>query len=181
LNYEAIKAAWDAGELGELPRLELEEQDARFVMEPIPRVEARGKRAARALGVYGPDEAMVIEAHAAIKAGIEKKAGRYGELAFPYVIAVNALSQFAGERHTVDALFGTEGFRSWRDADGEMVTEEVRNTNGVWNDGGRIRYTRINAVLSTDRLTAWRLAENPIAPHPQPRRPPSPNHFFSSF
>jgi hypothetical protein len=89
---------------------QLEEQDARFVMEPIPRVEARGQRAARAIG--------------------------------------------ASTART-------------------KRTEEVRNTNGVWNDGGRPRYTRVSAVLSADRLTAWRLAEvrsrlilNPDARHP---------------
>jgi hypothetical protein len=50
-----------------------------------------------------------INPHLAIKSSVEGKAGHYGELDLPFVIAVNALDEFADAASAIDALFGSDG------------------------------------------------------------------------
>ena len=51
-------------------------------------------------------EAKWCTDHLDIRAKVEEKATRYDPLEHPYVVAVNALSLYAGESDAVDALLG---------------------------------------------------------------------------
>lgn len=96
----------------------------------------------------------------AIRDGVLKKAGRYGELDLPYVIAINVLDSYMPvltgrgiiEGHLLTALFGPDG--------------ALRSSSGP-------RYRRVSAVLLTALQSAWDisrayicLCHNPYAQKP---------------
>lgn len=116
----------------------------------------------------------IVQPHLPIKAAVESKAGRYGQIARPYVIAVCALKTFANADSAIDALFGTEVV---------VVTENgdlrpARNFDGAWRGPQGPIHPRVSAVLSTERLTPWdvgqrqmRLIYNPWATQSIPNLP----------
>jgi len=67
-----------------------------------------------------------------IKAAVESKAGRYGQLDRPYIIAVSALEEFANGDAAIDALFGTESVIVTQSCDQRWV----RNSDGAWMGPG---------------------------------------------
>lgn len=161
LNYEACVADLDAGL--PLPIHRFEEHGLTITVKVIPKnLRRAGGRAVGGRMLPGG----IIHPERAIKAAVEGKAGRYGEMDRPYIVAVNALDIFANEDSAVDALFGTDVVRI-RENGG---VEWQRNRDGVWMGLGGPTYTRVSAVLSTERLSAWdagqrrlRLIHNPWA------------------
>ena len=94
-------------------------------------------------------------------------------LDLPYIVAVNVLETFANYESVIDALFGTEAVVARR-----YGHECVRNPDGVWYGRGGPTYSRVSAVLSTERLSAWdigqrslRLIHNPWTTKPLPELP----------
>jgi hypothetical protein len=162
-----------AGETNELavPHLVVEEQGARFRIEAMPR-RRRGGEDGHAIGVVGAEGVQIVDTHVSIRRAVEKKAGRYGDLGLPYIVAVNALGEFAREDHAIEGLFGTEAIQV-RCVDGEYDCRTVRNPDGAWHNANGPRYTRVSAVLSTEGVTPWsvsrrraRLILNPWAGRP---------------
>jgi hypothetical protein len=115
-------------------------------------------------------DASWVQPRLAIRDAVIGKATRYGDLDLPYVVAVNATSDFADEEDAVDALFGPLATIVPEEGDEH---EFARLADGVWKGGGQ--NTRVSAVLSTERLTPWsvgqaraRLIINPWARKPLP-------------
>jgi hypothetical protein len=75
-----------------------------------------------------------------IRSAVQQKAG-YGELAFPYIVAVNVLSDFVDRTDEVEALFGDE-----------QLPGEPRVPNGVWRGIAGPQNTRISGVAIFERL-----------------------------
>ena len=82
---------------------------------------------------------------------------------------MSALDDFANADAAIDAMFGTEAARL-RPGGG---VQWVRNRDGLWMKAGGPAYTRVSAVLSTERLSPWdvgqrrmRLIHNPWAARP---------------
>jgi len=104
---------------------------------------------------------------------VSRKAGRYGDLDLPYIIAVNALADFAERTSVVEALFGTE-YIAVEEVDGVWRDPEVRrNLDGVWRGPQGPINTRVSAVVSTQRLTLWSVAQRRarVTLNPWARRP----------
>jgi hypothetical protein len=76
-----------------------------------------------------------------IRTAVQQKAGRYGELVFPYIIAVNVLSDFVDRTDEVKALFGDEQWPG-----------EPRVANGVWRAIAGPQNTRVSGVAIFERL-----------------------------
>ena len=115
----------------------------------------------------------MVRPHEAIAAAIRRKASRYGDLNLPYIVAVNVFETFANYKSVIDALFGTEAVVARR-----YGHECVRNPDGVWYGRGGPTYSRVSAVLSTERLSAWdigqrslRLIHNSWTTRPLPELP----------
>jgi hypothetical protein len=144
-----------AGELNELdvPHLVIEEEGARIRIEAMPR-RGRGGEDGHAIGVVGAEGVQIVDTHVSIRGAVEKKASRYGDLGLPYIVAVNALAEFARETHAVEGLFGTEAIQV-RCIDGEYDCRTVRNPDGAWHNANGPRNTRVSAVLSTEGVTPW--------------------------
>lgn len=166
LDYDAVVDAVENNR--PTPVYQAEIEGLHILIEPIPK-NLRGQGGGRAIGGRMLPGG-VVRPHEAIASAIRGKAGRYGELDLPYVVAVNALETYANRESVIDALFGTEAVVVRRDGH-----EWVRNPDGVWYGRGGPTNTRVSAVLSTERLSGWdigqrslRLIANPWAARPLP-------------
>jgi hypothetical protein len=165
LDYEQAIANNDA-DLDTLPIWQHEEHGAHFTIQAVPKNTRRtGGRAIGGRMLPGG----VIHPEVAIRSAVVGKAGRYGDIDIPLVIAVNALEQYADIDDAVDALFGTAGVIV-RDA---FEPEFIRNLDGAWHGLAGPIHTRCSAVLFIDRLSGWSVAQrsfhlvvNPWARYP---------------
>lgn len=157
LNYDEVCAAWERGT--GIPSLPHEQHGMRLRIEAAPRRQTRGIAGERAIGLVAPEGVAIVQPHVAINSAVAGKAGRYGDLDLPYIIAVNALADFAERTSVVEALFGTE-YIVMREVDGVWGgPEERRHPNGVWYGRQGPVNTRVSAVLSTQRLTPWSVGQ----------------------
>jgi len=166
LEDAALRAAFERNEA--LPVFQREWHGARFTIEAVPKGTRGGRGRAMGFRMMAP---LQVQPQEPIKAAILRKATRYGELDLPYVVAVNALQDWAGEESVTDALFGTPGVQQ---AIGGPA-RPFRFPDGVWHGPRGPRNTRVSAVLSTERLSPWdlgqrsaRLILNPWARTPLP-------------
>jgi len=154
------------------PTFEREEHGALFRIEAVPKGRLGGGNL-RAIGVrmMAP---MQVQPQDAIKSAVLGKAGRYGDPDLPFVIAVNSLEDYARADDAEDALFGSHAVGI--NAAGE--DRWIRNPDGVWHTATGPGYSRVSAVLSTERVYPWslgqrraRLIYNPWARRPLPDVP----------
>lgn len=155
LDYEQAVARAEAGQ-PPAPVWQHDEHGAHFTIQPVPKnVQRSGGRAigGRMLpgGVIRPEEA--------IKSAVERKAGRYGDIDLPLVIAVNALEEFARTGDAVDALFGTTGVILPEDGG----ARGMRNPDGAWRGPRGPVYTRSSAVLFVERFSAWSVGQRAMS------------------
>jgi hypothetical protein len=110
----------------------------------------------------------------AIRSALKKKAGRYGTMDRPYVVAVNVLGLAVGEIDYKNALFGNELFVDTETAAG-YDSAWIREGNGFWRGEKGPRNRRVSAVAFFETLDPWSAAKrpavvmhNPWAEHPLP-------------
>lgn len=132
------------------------EHGAHFIIQPVPK--NTRQRDGRAIGGRTLPGG-IISPEIAIKSAVEGKAGRYGDIDLPLVIAVNALEEFARVGDAIDALFGTLGVIVSEDGG----TREVRNPDGAWRGPRGPVYTRASAVLIVERLSAWSVGQRAMS------------------
>lgn len=152
-NYDELKAAWDAHPLGhDRPTWRSDLHGMRVELRPIPRTDrvARG----RAIGVQ-TGSGWSRTPGAALRQAMEKKAGRYGALDLPFVIAVNGLDG-SGDRYDVmAALLGVEVVRIRLGQGADAATTD-RTWDGLWTHPERgARNVGVSAVIVFDGLGAW--------------------------
>jgi hypothetical protein len=94
-----------------------------------------------------------------IREVVAQKASRYGTLDLPLLVAVNALGVYQQEEDAVDALFGAPRLVAYHHADGLIEHRERRGFDGVWRSRGGPRKTGLSAIISTERLSPWSLAQ----------------------
>lgn len=158
LDYDAVKAAWDADR--PRPQFEQTHHGAQFRIEPIPRLSKAGSLPDRAIGIR-MGGVKTVEDHVSIREAVIKKANRYGALDLPFIVAVNSMAEFSKEDQAVMALFGTEAVGVRLTEDGRYEAVERRVPDGVWYGPHGPRKTGVSAVLSTEGLTAWSLSQRP--------------------
>ncbi len=132
------------------------EHGAHFRIQPVAKNIRR--REGRAIGgriMPG----RVIRPEIAIKSAVEGKAGRYGDIGLPLVIAVNALDEFARVDDAFRALFGTTGVIVSQVG----AARGVRNRDGAWRGPGGPVYTRSSAVLFVARFSAWSVGKRSMS------------------
>jgi hypothetical protein len=170
LRYEDVVAAWEQ-RAHAVPSFDYVEHGVEFHIRPYPRKNTRGDPNERAIGVQSL-EPFVGRPELPIRAAITGKAGRYGALPLPYIIAVNAMGNYPREDHAIDALFGSPSVAVYQTDDG-LRHRDVRQPDGAWRGPGGPEYTRVSAVISTERVDPWhiglrraRLILNPWAARP---------------
>lgn len=127
-----------------------EDDDIYIEYGPIPRsVEARGKAGHRAIGIYGGD-AKILENAESLRGGLKVKAGRYGSLDKPFLIAINAIDMMSLDKNDVmDCLMGTTCVVPELVKNSEQI-QEYREHDGFFtgrNDQGQ--NTRVSAAFIT--------------------------------
>jgi hypothetical protein len=114
-----------------LPVLEIPHNGALFFVEPIAKKEsARGKAGVRPLGVLGASGEWVTS-HLEIANALKRKAGRYGKVSQPYVIAINCLGPHCDWEEIRDGVYGDEG---------------------LWPNVEHPVFTRVSAVVAVHHL-----------------------------
>lgn len=168
LDYDEVNARLAAD--GPPPMHRLEEHGLTVSIEVVPKNFRGVGRRAIAVRMFAGGQ---VNPHLAIRTSVEGKAGHYGDLDLPLVVAVTALDQFADLGSAVDALFGTAAVAVRGDE-----ARHIRNTDGAWRGPGGPVNTRVSAVLFVPRLSAWDLAQraftlihNPWAQRPLPPAP----------
>ena len=175
LDPDAVTEIYKAGGMDALPRWQFEYEGWKIEFRPIPKkTESRGKPGVRPIGMtsYG----FRCEDHRTpIRESIVDKAGRYGELDLPYIIALNAVKP-VDQVDIMEALFGKEQFVvsfSQSEPVKPIQSEMSRAPDGVWTSPSGPRYTRLSGVLLVNRFTLWslqgthlRLFHNPWAQKP---------------
>ncbi|MEW4570592.1 hypothetical protein AB1L88_22240 [Tautonia sp. JC769] len=145
LDYEAVLNVFAVNDYEALPRFTYKEGPAfvEFTLIPV-KLEARGRVGKRAIGMF-PAKTRWGSSSGAIRKALTRKGSKYGQLADPFIIAVNSMSEWGTCRNDfVDALFGSENVTV------NIVTGEgtaSRERNGFWLGPTGPQHRRVSAAL----------------------------------
>lgn len=142
-----------------------------FTAWPLER-EHRGP-GGRIIGV-GPIQGGVIDDVRPVVKRLRAKASAYGDLSGPFVIAVDAVSDFTGDDDVVSALYGSNAVQYYvNPGPNDPAPRQIRLPDGLWRGTQGWRHTQVSAVMSTTTLKPWTAAMQ--APtlwhHPSADRP----------
>jgi len=175
LNPDEVGELWKTGGIKAVPHWHYGHDGWIIDFYPIPKSPSmRGRPGVRPIGTQS-FEPKFVDASTPIKDTIVGKAGRYGDLDLPYVIAVNSLDENSVDRIDVmDALFGKETYVVAFGPSGAIGEPKIeRELNGVWTSKSGPTYTRVSAVLLAIRAMPWTigsagvlLIHNPWAQRP---------------
>jgi len=169
LNPDDVTELYKSGGLEALPKWHYEYEGWKIDFYPIPKKpDARGKAGVRPIGLQFHGFRLV-DTRVAIREAVVAKAGRYGDFDLPYVIAVNAFSQFGiNQIDVMDALFGKEQWTVQITQSGPAETEMTRKPDGAWTSKSGPRYTRVSAVLLASTVLPWNVPRAPICLYHNP-------------
>jgi hypothetical protein len=168
-DYERCVQLFAAGGFAALPTGRFEHDGWTVTYSPIPKKKsARGQPGLRPIAVTGPAEPYRLDNVTALRTAVRRKAGKYGNLDQPLIIAVNAASQRLSDYWVMAALFGSECAVTRGG-----VKEVARVPDGVWTGIGGPQRQRVSAVLIASSLSPWSVAKQPITlyHHPWAHRP----------
>jgi hypothetical protein len=168
VDYKDVAAKCERSGFGELPRWRYEHDGWIVDLFPIPKQRARGRGGVRPMGMQMLQPKWV-DPVSPLREAILQKAKRYGTPDKPYVIAINALSEWLESDQIVEALFGDE---RWVSRFPEDELRFQRQPNGVWTSTSGT-YTRVSAVMVFQKLHPWNFpsASVRLFHHPQAQRP----------
>lgn len=128
---------------------------------PIPKSPAHRGKPGRAIGVY-PAEGGWIDTRGPLRRAIREKAGRYGQLDRPFVVAVLVESAFIDDKDLLNALFGGIAVSVPVSREGPGEPRAFRLRDGSWMTGQGPTRTRVSAVVTAINLAPWSIVR--IAP-----------------
>lgn len=146
LDYVAVRTALEAsGSLDCMPHWRYSHEGWSIDFFPIPKSPAaRGSADARPVGAL-IEEGKWRDGCKGLRETLSKKAGRYGQLDIPYIIAVNAIDH-ADDIDVRDALFGQECLEVAGSESGACERPNRMRNGVLWGPDGA-RNTRVSAVL----------------------------------
>jgi hypothetical protein len=175
LDPDEIAENWDSGGKNAVPHWDFSHEGWSITIYPIPKSTGlRGKKGIRPIGIQS-EGFRFADSRTPVRNAILAKAGRYGDLELPYVVAVNALAKLGvDEIDIMEALFGKEQYVVPFGQTGMVGEPEMsRAPNGAWTSEFGPRYTRVSAVFLAIGLSPWtlgrtaiRLVHNPWAQRP---------------
>jgi hypothetical protein len=173
-SWADVSAAMDRGGREDVPRWRFSHDSWEVDFFPIPKKsEERGSQETRPLGMWFYD-ARTLSDVADVRAAIVRKAGRYGDLGRPFIVAVNVLSGFTDEDIVLKSLLGRTQFTLARSTTG-VTANWGRAPDGVWTSPKGPRYTRLSGVVVAHGAKAWSVSNsklwycpNPYAANPLP-------------
>jgi hypothetical protein len=176
LDHAQISRLYEEGAYDAVPELAWEEQGCTLTFTPIPKgPELRGQPGARPVGVVMPAEMRQLHTHEDIRAAVEGKAAKYGNLNRPLVVAVNVLDDLCEDYDIWNALFGEEGVVAIQQQNGQVREEWERAPNGALRGRVGPRNRLVSAVSIVHQLSpsnlrtrSVTLIHNPWTTNPLP-------------
>jgi len=167
LDYEAARQVVSAGGLAKLPKFEFTHDGFRLEIGVLPvSPQKRGHPEHRPLGLYGPGEVRLVDNRTPLRDKLCQKAGHYGRLRRPLLIAINAAGRHLDGIDVTEALFGKESwaFSPLADELNEPVFRRVPNGALFGPKGPRNR--NVSAALFVSSLLPWTVASaQPVTYH----------------
>jgi hypothetical protein len=141
----------------------IEVRGTHLFVSPWPRApEVRGDRRFPTVVTHSP-EGGVLNEPPMILDDLRDKAGKFGRLDKPYVIAVLCQRDFASDHDVEQALYGPEVVRMAVGPDGPVGDAQLdRKPRGFWQHDDRKQATRVSAVLSAIHLNPWSVSQVPL-------------------
>lgn len=164
LDRDAILESYIGERYDEIPKYPWNHEGWNIVFEPIPKSDqSRGTTTARPIGLTAPTCATQLTLDEELRDAVIFK-DRYGNLALPFVVAVQVVNEFGiDEIAVMDGLLGQE------------TISGRRIPNGAWTSNRGARHTNISAAMVWPTLDPWHVAliepivvHNPWAAHPLP-------------
>ncbi len=171
LHYEDVQQTWQAA-VNQPAQFVREVHGLTVELRPIPK--PRRDEAYRTAIAIQSGGVWARTVGGALRAALQGKASRYGDLDLPYVIAVNGLNRHADRHDLLAALLGNEVVRIPLMPDGQGEGRWDRSWDGLWIAPNRQRRaTGVSGVLVADDLRLWSASSRAITyvGHIAPRRP----------
>src|SRR5271165_246212 len=163
LDHAEITRLYAQQAYDDLPSLNWSEQGCTLTFTPAPKgAECRGQPGVRPIGVAMPVELRELRTYEDIRAAIEGKASKYGELHHPLLVAVNVLDDFCDHDDVLSALFGEEQIIAARHVDGSFTHGWGRAANGAWRGHRGPRNALVSAVSVIHQLSPSNLRHRDV-------------------
>lgn len=157
LDPEQVASDFTSRGYNALPRWSYSLEGWLIEFFPIPKSTGlRGKPGVRSIECEL--EAGWVDARTPLRDVILEKAGKYGKLEYPFVVAVNSLAWHLDRTDVMEALFGKEHYVFTQTPSGVSGPVPQRAPDGVWTSSEGPRYTRLSAVLLIEGLLPWNLS-----------------------
>ncbi|MDR4489198.1 MAG: hypothetical protein R3B83_16995 [Nitrospirales bacterium] len=177
LDPDVLRQIFETVGLDGLPSYEWSHDGWDLSFLPIAKPPSlRGQQGIRPIGMK-MSEMRIVNSRTAIKTAVCNKATKYGDLALPFVVAVNVIDRFRFARDVdiMNALFGEENITDTQYSDGTIDRRPGRNRNGAWFGPQGAQNTRVSAALVSLNMDVWNMVEqfpkmihNPWAARPLP-------------
>lgn len=162
LNYaECRSRIADGLDLDRLPNRTFNFDGWRVSVSAIPLAPEYRGRQELPIGSWGPDEMHRVDRVTPLRKALRHKAGHYGQLDSPFVIAVSTPVERTKHSEVVEALFGTETYRE------QGVARLSRHAGLLLGPDGP-QYTRVSGVVVAPMLTPWSIGQCILAVYPNP-------------
>lgn len=155
LEPDLLRAQLMTHGLDSMPQMTWEHEEWEVRLRAIPLSEERRGKTTQLIGAQG-DGAKLVNSWEPLRDAVKKKANRYGDLAKPFVVAVNADIFNLDQIDEVQALYGEE---YWREViDHPEKSGPGRHPNGAWRGPHGPQNRRVSAVWFFNDLTPYTLA-----------------------
>ena len=105
--------------------------------------------------IIGPMGSYTGDASPQVQKAVSKKAGKYGHLDVPLIVAANVLDVRFDRESEMAALFGQEQIQYFPNHP-EIPDQIIREPDGVWiKRGNEARYTRLAGVIMFNGFFPW--------------------------
>ncbi len=150
LDVDHTSELVDAKRFNDLPTYGIEDRGWSIRVTGFPRgAGSRGESSGRPIGFY-PMEGGFYDGRGPVLAALREKAGRYGDLDAPYVIAVMQETVLSDHDDVIHALFGSHQI-TFPCARPEAARTTL-GADGFWRGPGGAQNTRVAAVLVAQNL-----------------------------
>jgi len=159
LDFDSLRASYVSGDCDKLPVYRWQHEGWDLAFTPIPKPpELRGKTGVRPIGIDFP-EARWLTTHHSIRAAVDRKAKKYGQLTLPYVVAINVLEDSCDNIDIMNGLYGEEMIVVNVRSDGSAETQAARRKhNGAWFGPNGPRNQQVSAVLIAMQIHPWTMS-----------------------
>lgn len=155
LNVEDLRPKFEADGFDQMPSMDWLYERWEMAFRAIPLPDARRGKAKRLVGSQSAGVRWV-NAWEPLRDAVKKKANRYGELALPLVVAINADRFHLDVIDEVQALYGEE---QWVEVMGHPERSGLqRRENGAWRGPNGPQSRRVSGVWFFNDLTPYTLA-----------------------